>query len=164
MLEPPTIPPRRKSPRHPALDYTLAGYWHIIICTHMRRPLLGQVEGAELLLSPVGNIVVEEMQALPAAFDGLDIDIFRPMPDHLHAIFFLNGLVKERPSVPTVVQRFKSLTTRGFVQLRKDCGLVEAEKLWLRSFRDRYIRSEAQLHATREYILNNALSYSLKRG
>jgi REP element-mobilizing transposase RayT len=155
--------PRRKSPRHPQLDYTLGGYYHIIICTAERRPMLGRPAGDEIALNGIGRVVEAELVRLASHYDGLTVDCYRVMHDHVHVLLFLDGLNANRPDVRRVVQRLKSTVAMRYLRWRKSTGALHLpDVLWQRSFYDAYIKHEDQLYNVRQYILYNALALSLK--
>ena len=147
---------RRKSPRHPGIDYSLPGYWHITICARDRKPSLAAVVGDHIELTPAGMIVLREAMQLEIRYPALKIDQLSIMTDHVNLLIFLDGSQRDRPDILRVVQSFKSLTARALLEI----GLSGA--FWQRSFRDRYVRSQAQLEATREYIRNNELAEILR--
>jgi REP element-mobilizing transposase RayT len=136
--------------------------YHITLNTEHAVPLLGKLEGNAIALNGLGRMVRAELLALPQALSGLEVDCFEIMPDHLHILFLLNGLT-EHPSIPQVMQRFKSLSGRKYTYWRNEKGLTHLpEKLWKRSYRDTYIKTELQLGNVREYIANNARKLALE--
>ncbi len=68
------------------------------------------------------------------------------MPNHVHA------LVAPNPGIPAplIVQRWKSISARAVNRLLDRDGA-----LWQANYFDRYMRDEAQLTATAEYIERN---------
>ena len=57
----------RKPLRLPGYDYTRTGLYFVTICLRDRTPLLGQVEGHLVRLSPFGEIVAADASDLLAA-------------------------------------------------------------------------------------------------
>mgnify|MGYP002626403591 CR=1 FL=1 len=83
------------------------------------------------------------------------------MRDHLHGILFLH--TEDDPasplSLPDVMHRFKSLTTRRYFDGVKADGWARVRgRRWQRAYHERGIRDERQLAAYREYIRNNPLA------
>jgi REP element-mobilizing transposase RayT len=156
--------PQRKSPRHPLHDYSQGGMYHITINTGHGVPLLGKLAGEAIELSGIGRMVKQELADLPAAFNGLEIDCFEIMPDHVHILLLINGLEPQRPSLTRVMQRFKSISGIEYVKWRNVKALTHLpEKLWKRSYRDTYIKNEQQLENVRQYIRNNARQLALTK-
>jgi putative transposase len=114
-------------------DYARDGAYFLTICAYRRR---------RLLVDDVCRAIERELVALPDRFDGLSLDCWKVLPNHLHAIVTLS---KCPSTVSAIVQAFKSLTTR---QAKR---IASIDRLWQRGFYDRIIRSETELMARREY-------------
>lgn len=136
--------------------------YHITINTEHGIPLLGQLVGTTVEVNGLGKMVRDTLLQLPVSYSGLKADCFEVMPNHLHVLFLLDGLEPERPDMRRVIQRLKSITGLTYVRWRNSKGLDHLPaKLWKRSFRDTYIKSERQLEAVRNYIKNNPLKAAL---
>lgn len=79
----------RQSIRLRDYDYSANGAYFVTICVNQRECLLGQVEGAEMVLSPAGEAVRSVWEGLPQRFSNVVLDEFVPMPNHFHGILFL---------------------------------------------------------------------------
>ena len=82
--------------------------------------------------------------------EGVWVDKYAIMPNHVHAIIYLEAGKggQSRPPLQRVMQRFKSITTRyGWKSGH--------EKLWQRSFYDHVIRNEADYLRAWQYIDDN---------
>lgn len=88
----------RKNIRLKDYDYKTNGYYFVTICANYRRPRLKIYE----------KVIEEELLKLPRRFNGLTIDWYKIMPDHIHCIFALEK--SERP-LSEIVGAFKSITT-----------------------------------------------------
>jgi len=94
------------------------------------------------------------------------------MPDHIHGIIITHNIdgsvILDKPAmrVPSnrpngtrqgtlnaIVQNFKSISTRKANQLQRTAGA----HLWQRNYYERIIRTERELHCTRQYIETNPL-------
>ena len=126
-------------------DYASNARYFLTICTDQRRPLLA---------GHAATLVEQELLALPARFDGMSIDCWAIMPDHLHVLVVLNDC---RATVSEIVQAFKSLSTRKV----KQTGL--AGRVWQRGFHDRIVRREMNLEGLREYIRTNRVIHAKRR-
>ena len=67
-------------------------------------------------------------------------------------------------SLPDVVHRFKTLTSKRYIDGVKTSGWQPFRgRVWQRNYYEHIIRNEASLHAIREYIANNPLQWALDR-
>jgi len=116
-------------------------------------------------------MIVEEWCGLEERFHGLELDAFVVMPDHIHGIVVLDGsaaasrdssapargVYRCGTAVPRIMQAFKSLTTRRYREIAAVSGLRAYERrLWQRNYYEHVVRSEAELMAIREYIVQNS--------
>lgn len=173
----------RRSIRLKNYDYTTAGAYFITICTHQRECLLGTIEDGKMRLSLFGECVQSHWLNLPKHHPHLQLDDFIVMPNHLHGILWLGGMVckgeafaprltplgvhtnanasplpadgTQPGSIGAIVQNFKSVSTRRVNQLRKTAGVP----IWHRNYYEHIIRDERALHNIRQYIQNNPLSW-----
>jgi putative transposase len=64
-----------------------------------------------------------------------------------------------------VMQRYKSFTTRKYIQGVRESGWIPFEKrLWHRNYWEHIIQSEQELYDTQNYILENPLRAANKKG
>jgi putative transposase len=64
-----------------------------------------------------------------------------------------------------VMQRYKSLTTRKYIQGVRESGWMPFEKrLWERNYFERVLRDDLELETRRRYILENPTRAALKKG
>jgi len=67
-------------------------------------------------------------------------------------------------SVPDVVHRFKTMTTKRYADGVKQWGWPPfAGRLWQRNYYEHIIRDEVALNRIRTYIANNPLQWELDR-
>lgn len=99
----------RRSIRLKGYDYTQTGAYFITICTWQRQCLLGEVVDGEMQLSRYGEAVKFNWDILPKRYDGVRLDAFIIMPNHVHGIIFLHdrggegaGLNKLFPKTATL--------------------------------------------------------------
>ncbi len=138
--------PSRKSPRIPAYDYATPGYYFVTICTHEKQCIFGTTEK----LNDLGELVKSELLAVPKFYNGVRIDQYVVMPNHIHAIIVLEP-VPNLPKLDNVVCAFKAGVTR------------KAKKpftIWQRSFHDHAIRSQAEYEKIWIYVKYNAQKWS----
>ena len=153
--------PKRKPPRLPQYDYGQCGYYFVTVCTKVgNRDILGSIILGERVggglcpapptvrLTPAGKAVEA---AIPALYEGVEIDTYCIMPDHVHMIVAIPaGRDGARP-LPVMISRFKSYTDHGYRSLADG----QTTGLWQRGFYEHVIRNDADLDAVRSYVRNN---------
>ncbi len=80
----------RRSIRLRDFDYSNVGAYYVTICAWQRECLFGEVVDGEVRLNTVGEIVQEEWQLTAAVRENVRLDEFIVMPNHFHAIIFIN--------------------------------------------------------------------------
>ena len=106
----------RQSMRKPRHDYAAPGDYFVTLCTRNREPLLGVIDGEEMILSEIGLIVQEEWQVLSERFPTIRLDALTIMPNHVHGIVTIVGaaLAAARPlDQPDGMDREHSKSTRS---------------------------------------------------
>ncbi len=141
--------PHRKSIRLRDHDYSKPGFYFITICISQMQSILGKIVDQQTVLSPFGKIVTRCWNAIPTNFPDAEIDAFVVMPNHIH------GIIHHRESssvqLHTIVQNFKSVSTRRINQLQRTAGI----SVWQRNYYEHIIRSERSLNFIRLYIQLN---------
>jgi REP element-mobilizing transposase RayT len=139
------------------------------------------VNDKKLKLNAAGRMITKVFVNLPKYYNKLIIDTYIVMPDHFHAIIFLDHYVGAslcgRPQLKNyiwsqhntvcarsnlalgeIIGRFKSYTTTQYIAgVRNDNWKPFYEKLWQRGFYDRVVRNRGELFVIRKYICNNPL-------
>jgi REP element-mobilizing transposase RayT len=161
----------RRSIRLRGFDYTSQGAYFVTTVTHDRRELFGRIVDDEMRLNAAGRIVAEEWQRSGEVRSNVEVDEFVVMPNHFHGIVFLmqndEGTLRSAPtpafgasvagSLPVIVRNFKGAATR---RLRH---LGFADTVWQRNYHERLIRNERELHAIRQYIIDNPRQWALDK-
>ena len=150
--------PDRKHNRLPEYDYSLAGLYFVTICIHQHQHVLGRIENNQVLLTHTGEICREEWFALLVRFQGIHLDEFAIMPNHIHCIMYLSS-GKDSFSLSEIIGTYKSLVARKYYDWCNSSNLIPVSKLWQRSFHDHIIRNERALDAIREYIRLNPANW-----
>jgi REP element-mobilizing transposase RayT len=172
---------KRRSIRLCGYDYSLAGAYFITICTQDRACLFGDVVDGEMRLNYAGKIVHDEWLRTADMRSNVELDAFVVMPNHFHAIVFLNDEPRrgDRPVAPTqstantmarpagptphsigaIMAGFKSASTKHINEIRHTRGAP----VWQRNYYEHIIRDDESLHRIREYIANNPLQWALDR-
>ena len=64
------------------------------------------------------------------------------------------------PTLPNVIQRFKTLTTKRYIVGANHLGWRPFDgKLWQRNYYERVIRTEKELNQVRQYIIDNPANW-----
>ncbi|RYX84163.1 transposase [bacterium] len=139
------------------------------ICTHERRPAFGKIENGQMRLHPFGKVAHARWQAIPKHHQGVTLDSFVVMPNHIHGILSLENEAPptqeqenelrlfgspQSGSISTIIGSFKSSVTRKIGEARH-CPT----KVWQERFWDHIIRDEHDLQRQREYIFNNPANW-----
>ena len=115
----------------------------------------GTSTGFHVAPTEIGKIVEECLLLLNNQEEGIVVDKYVIMPNHIHAVIMLEGGTggQSRPPLQRVMQRFKSITTRR-------CWPLGLSSLWQRSFYDHVIRNEAEYLRVWEYIDENPAQWA----
>ena len=128
------------------------------ICTNKKTCFFGEVIENSMILNSPGQMIASVWDNLPRRFDGVILDSYIVMPNHIHGIFIL----KEGLSLSRVVQAFKSVCTNEYIRGVHQQGWKEFDHaLWQMSFYDHVIRNEKDLFRIQEYIVNNPLQWAM---
>jgi putative transposase len=143
--------PRRRSLRLPAYDYSQAGAYCITVCTHNRFFMLfDEVVADDVRLNQIGMLVKQTWDNLPTHYDGIDLDAFIVMPNHVHGIIILADQPAMRCGIPEIVRGFKTVSARRVNEREGRRGA-----LWQRGYYEHVIRNEKALNRIRDYIASN---------
>jgi REP element-mobilizing transposase RayT len=92
------------------------------------------------------------------------LDAFVIMPDHVHFIIWLNGLVKPASTLGQVVGAYKSIVMVKWIRHCETAHMYNGGSFWLTRFNDEVIDSKAQLENIRRYIHNNPTMLDNREG
>jgi REP element-mobilizing transposase RayT len=160
---------RIESTRFQDWDCRSRGWYFVTICTQRRRSILGRIAQDEVQLSPIGLIADSELRTLHNHYRNVQVDEHIVMPNHVHAIFMIDGEHCFSPdSGATVPHRFKTSFTSpqagslsAIVRSYKAGVTVKCRELaiqqtiWQPRFYDHLLRGDKVISAVREYIRNN---------
>ncbi len=171
---------RTKSMRLDSWDYSLDGAYFITICTKNRECVFGDVKNDEMLLNEIGEIAKTCWEEIPQHFPYVVLDAFVIMPNHVHAVLFIDHDVI---STPVSVETKDLLSLRGehnrlLKKLRgtsKTIGSIirgfkigvtkwvncntNVSNIWQTNYYDHIVRNEAELNRIRHYIIDNPLNW-----
>ncbi|MCB1216575.1 hypothetical protein KDL44_04245 [bacterium] len=110
----------------------------------------------------LGRIADEIWQRNNQVYSNVSNDLYRIMPNHLHALLLLehHGADAERPpKLGTVINSFKGAVTK---EARLTTG-IPGLAIWQNGFHEKIVNSEASLNRIRQYILYNPHLDELRR-
>ena len=146
----------RRSIRLQGYDYKKEGAYFVTICTLQKQNLFGEINSGEMQLNVIGQIVLAIWEKIPYHFLNVELDESILMPDHLHGIIVITELDENTSSLPTIIQNFKSISSRKINRINKNSGM----SIWQRNYYERIVRCEQELQNLREYIQNNPVKWS----
>ena len=161
----------RKNLRLPEFDYSQDGVYFITIVTQNRTCLFGTIVKGEMILNDAGKMVDQVCQEVPQFIPNVDLEHYVVIPNHFHGIIELSHMGQQFPltrglgrvvssqariSLSNVVQRFKSLTTRRYIDGVEKYGWQRFDgRLWQRNYYEHVVRNERDYQAILDYIMSN---------
>ena len=124
---------------------------------------------AKIQLKPCGEIAEKQLLLLEKRYPSVAIWDYVIMPDHIHAIIFLNndtieetnlpnsGGASPSPTLSEVICSFKSLTARACKQK------YGVEKMFQRSYAEHIIRDYKDYETRKAYIQQNPIRWYCKQ-
>jgi putative transposase len=167
----------RRSIRLAGYDYSQKGYYFITICAQGRKALFGTIKNNQMIPNGTGQMIQMFWDEIAQYYDGIEIDAFQIMPNHIHGIIIVGAGPRACPNNDTeqsedkgqsrglslgdVVARFKSITTNEYIHdIKQNKQAIFDWKLWQRNYYERIIRDEQALINAREYIINNPCNWN----
>ncbi|MDI6761318.1 MAG: hypothetical protein QMD05_10875 [Candidatus Brocadiaceae bacterium] len=170
----------RGSIRLKGYDYSRTGAYFITICTQNRRLYFEQYP-------ELRQIVNGRLNEIPDHFEGVLLDEFVVMPNHIHVIIIVGAALaaaqnvnvgatariapttnnragaSPAPTVGNIIGAFKSLCVQDWLKYIKQNNVNAVGRFWQRNYYEHIIRNEDRLNKIREYIITNPLKWSLDR-
>jgi REP element-mobilizing transposase RayT len=175
----------RRSIRLQGYDYNQAGAYFVTIVAQDRRCLFGDVADGKMQLNAAGQMIQMVWNELSTHYPNVDTDLFVVMPNHVHGVIVLvasacaesggqpQGVAPTNArsanhdfalSLPDVLHRFKTLTTRRYAAGVKESGWIRFNsRLWQRNYFEHVIRDEDSLNRIRRYIDDNPARWEFDR-
>ena len=170
----------RNSIRLKDYDYGQSGAYFITIVTQKKICLFGDVNDSASQLNDAGQMIRAVWVEMSRHYPGVETDTFVVMPNHIHGIILLVGAgpracpessrvdrtgqpqgVAPTISLPEIVHRFKTLTTKRYTDGVKHSAWTRFQvRLWQRNYYEHVIRDEDSLTRIREYIFNNPAQWA----
>ena len=147
---------KRKPIRLEKYNYTQNGYYFVTVCTKDRKQLLcdkGCIiveENHAFVLSETGNIVKKSIDNIGKIYNGIRVDEYVIMPNHIHML--VRADKNTEITISKIIQQMKSWVT-------KKAGFP----VWQKSFYDHVIRNENDYYEIARYIQMNPLKWQNDR-
>lgn len=151
--------PKRKLPRLSGFDYSSENYYFVTICTHGKKCIFGMPDKPTVC----GKIAKEHLLNIEKHHEGICVDRYVVMPNHIHVIIVIGcDPEAERsrpfPTLDTVLGLYKSGVSR---EIRE---IFPGIKVWQKSFYDEIIRSKEAYEELCRYMDENPLKWELSKG
>lgn len=80
--------PKRKHPSLKEYDYSNDGGYFVTVCVKNKEKLLGEpvLVNGKIKLTPIGETAEKHIKAINSAYDGVRVDSYMIMPDHIHML------------------------------------------------------------------------------
>lgn len=142
--------PKRKTNRLANYDYSQNGAYFITICVKDKEPILSEISKTDLInpakikLSKIGIIIKDAIIKIPEQYNGVFVDNYVIMPNHIHLIIRIQNDSGRIISVPTIIGSMKRYASKKV-----------GTSIWQKSFYDHIIRDEADYLTKWKYIDDN---------
>jgi len=135
-------------------DYSTNGAYFVTICTKERANILSTIDVGKaalclpiLELSDIGRIAEKYINNVNVVYDGVMVDEYVIMPNHIHLIITIDNFGRQRAAFPTLSDIVRSIK----IMIRKETG----KSFFQTSFYDHIIRSEQDYLKIWRYIDTN---------
>lgn len=139
----------RRNLRLSGFDYSQNGCYFVTVCTNFKEPFLSEIvyraERPISILTPVGKAVEETIQYIHNNYDGVSVEKYCIMPNHIHLIITLGN----------ACGGLKSFTTKRFREIQHSPHLI----LWQRDYYEHIIRSDEDYAEKSRYIDENPIKW-----
>lgn len=144
------------------MDYRSPSIQLLTMVTSDRLPLLGQLQGEHIALTPLGQRVAEEIERIPSYKGASSIEIYDyvVMPDHVHILLRIHDRLPKH--LGQYVRWFKLQCSDACVAL----AAVPASRgvcLFAAEYHDSLLKGKNQLFHMKRYIKDNPRRLALKR-
>jgi REP element-mobilizing transposase RayT len=162
------------------------GVYFITICTKNHTHYFGEIDNGVMYLNEIGKFTSENLQNVNAHYPYAEIPSFIVMPNHIHAIVFIDGEKYGNGRHCRDVARYVSTGCGTDKNLDKNKRMIEIAKhqsllgfvmrgfksavtkfannnidfVWQTRFHDHIIRSQDEINRIAEYIENNPAGWN----
>ena len=152
------------------MNYRSPSIQLLTMVTSDRLPLLGELQGQHIALTPLGQKVAEEIERIPTYKGASSIEIYNYviMPDHIHIVLIVQNASNEdsqnssdgpsRTSAPTG-SRQHTAVSRFVSTFKRFCNKEYGVDIWQRGYYDHIIRNNDDYEEVCRYIHENPLRW-----
>ena len=165
--------PKRKELRIKEYDYSSKALYFVTICIKDRKPILsnilkpvgvGALDDPQIQLTDIGKIIEKNLLS-SKNISGVTIDCYVIMPDHIHAMIFLDPekyAVRQNGSsrAPTPTNEMLPHIVSTF---KRFCNKEIGEKLFQRGYIEHIVRNKEDYETRRKYIYENPMRWYYKQ-
>jgi len=156
--------PVRKKIRLDGYDYSQAGYYFITMCVKNMHEMLGKIVGHDdpacrplIELTEYGNISEKYIKTIGSHYNGVLVDKYVIMPNHIHIIFAVCGGKDGAPGssrpttalIPRIMSAYKKYTNKEF-----------GFDMWQDRYHDHIIRDKQEYRIKWRYIDENPAKWA----
>ena len=142
----------RAANRLAGYDYSTCGVYFLTVCTKDRLPLLCRIlDDGTPELTESGAAVDTSIRYLHEHMDGISVEHYVIMPNHLHLLVTVDGGASGRPR-PTGNERQNALIPKFVSYMKRYTNRVCGCQLWQSSYSDHIIRDEKDFLIRWHYI------------
>src|SRR3989338_3147240 len=87
----------RRSIRLKGYDYSRNGAYFITVCAQNRTCFFGNIKQGEMILNDAGKMAQDIWIEIPEYYDGIEINAFQIMPNHIHGIIIVGARARPHP-------------------------------------------------------------------
>lgn len=153
---------QNRIPRAKWMDYRSPSIMMVTIVTSKRLPLLGKLQGENIILTELGQKVAEEIKRIPTYNGAESIEIYSYviMPDHVHILLHIHEHLPRH--VGYYIRWFKKQCTYIGLALAVPSARNHSP-LFAPEYHDRLLKGKNQLSHMVRYIQDNPRRLALKR-
>jgi len=177
--------PVRKHPRLKGYDYSQNGAYFVTFCVKGGHEMLGRVVGRDALgapsirdahgrlhieLSDYGEAVRREIEETQICYDGVVVDKYVVMPNHVHLIIHIkrnggvipgrNGEVPGNHGAPRASRPTSALVPNIVAVIKRKTNKAFGFNMWQKSYHDHIIRDEDEYQRIWQYIDENPAKWT----
>ena len=148
----------RKNIRLKSYDYNVPGYYFITVCTKQKQKLLcdivgtGVLDGPKVQLSHCGKIAEAQLENMCSFYDGLRVEKYVIMPNHIHLLIHITSCCNE---VPECISPRDSKISKFIGSFKRFTNKSIGENIWQSRSYDHVVRGERDYQEIWKYIDDN---------
>ena len=151
----------RQTIRMRNFNYKSTVNYFVTLCTNERLCLFGKIINGVLHLNDAGHMVHKTIANINNHHFEVIVKDFIVMPNHIHAIIFINYEVGPGVLLGNVVKNFKTYTTCKYINGIDNMGWRQFNnRLWQRGYYESVIRDQRYIINIKRYIKNNPANWN----